>query len=95
MAKKTTVSLGVALDIMHVSALKNRLASAMAKGLPVVLISDKVEKADSAGLQLMYSFKQKMKQKQLDLIWKKPSESLLQACELLGMTGSLMTEEEQ
>ncbi|WP_196137319.1 lipid asymmetry maintenance protein MlaB [Aliikangiella sp. G2MR2-5] len=89
MGKKTTVSLGGALDIMNVAGLKARLEGALAKNLSVVLISDKVEKADTAGLQLIYAFIQKVEKNGYRVNWQKPSDALIQASEILGMQEAL------
>lgn len=89
MAKKTTVSLGSALDIANVSGLKKRLVTAIEKELPVVLVAEKVDKTDSAGLQLIYAFIQKVNQKGHQVSWQKPSDSILETSEILGMTGAL------
>ena len=89
MSKKTTVSLGNALDIMHASGLKTRLTTALAKNMPVVLISDKIEKADTAGLQLIYAFIKKVEHNGHSITWQKPSATLYQACELLGMSQAI------
>ena len=89
MAKKTTVSLGHALDIQNASALKSRLENALSKSLPVVLVSDKVEKADTAGLQLIYSFIKEVENQGRDVSWQKPSDSLIQASETLGLSEKL------
>jgi len=89
LADKTTVSLGTALDIMHASGLKERLAGALDKKSHIVLISDKVTRADTAGLQLIYAFKKEVESQQKELSWQKPSDSLLVACEALGMSEAL------
>ncbi len=89
MSNKTTVSLGSALDIMHASGLKERLTAALDKKPHIVLISGKVERADTAGLQLIYAFKKEVESRDRQLSWQKPSDALLQACESLGMTEAL------
>lgn len=89
MTKTTSVSLGSALDIVQVSSLKSRLSKALAKNLSIQLVADKVEKADTAGLQLIYAFIQKAQQKDHSVCWKKPSDALLQASEILGMRNAL------
>ena len=89
MSDKTTVSLGSALDIMHASGLKERLAAALEKKSHIVLISDKVERADTAGLQLIYAFKQEVAAQNKEMSWQKPSDNLLAACEVLGMSEAL------
>lgn len=86
MSKKTTVSLGTALDIMHAKSLKTRLAAAIAKNIPVVLVSNKVEKADTAGLQLIYAFIKNVEMQGNTVSWKNPSDMLYQACKILGMS---------
>lgn len=85
MSKKTTVSLGNALDIMNVSGLKARLSSAMEKKLTVVLIADKIDKVDTAGIQLIYAFIKKIEQQDNTVVWQKPSDTLLQISETIGM----------
>jgi len=89
LSDKTTVSLGSALDIMNASSLKERLTGALDKKSHIVLISDKVERADTAGLQLIYSFKKEIESQQKKLSWQKPSDALLGACEALGMSDAL------
>ena len=88
-AKKTTVSLGTALDIVNASSLKARLENALAKNLSVTLVGDKVERADTAGLQLIYSFIKKVEQQGCKVTWQKPSDNLIQSSEVLGMSEQL------
>lgn len=89
MNDKTTVSLGTALDIMHASGLKERLTAALEKKPHIVLLAEKVERADTAGLQLIYSFRQAVTASNKQMSWKKPSDALLQASDLLDLTAAL------
>lgn len=89
MGDKTTVSLGAALDIMHAAGLKERLDAALQKKPNVVLISDKVERADTAGLQLIYAFKRELTAQGKQMSWQKPTDSLITACQTLGMASAL------
>jgi len=90
MSDKTTVSLGSALDIMHANALKERLQTALQKKQShIVLISDKVERADTAGLQLIYAFKTAVEGEQKQFSWQKPTDALINACKMLGMSKAL------
>ena len=89
MSKTTSVSLGCSLDIIHASSLKSRLSKALAKNLSILLVADKVEKADTAGLQLVYAFIQKAHQQENSVCWKKPSDALIQASETLGIREAL------
>ncbi|MFT6733182.1 MAG: anti-anti-sigma regulatory factor [Polaribacter sp.] len=89
MANKTTLNLGSALDIVNASTLKPRLMSALKKKPHIVLIADKVERSDTAGVQLIYSFLQCAKKKDLAVTWQKPSANLLDIAEKLGMSRDL------
>jgi len=89
MANKTTLNLGSAIDIVHASTLKPMLMSALKKKPHIVLIADKVERSDTAGVQLIYSFLQCAKKKDLAVTWKKPSANLLDIAEKLGMSRDL------
>lgn len=95
MVKKTSVRLGNALDIMHAAQLKTRLETCLAKNKPVVLISDKVERADTAGLQLIYAFIQAVESAGHSVSWQKPSDPLRQIAETLGMEQHLNLQEQQ
>jgi anti-anti-sigma regulatory factor len=83
------VNLGEALDIVHASKLKDRLASSLSKKDSIVLIADKVKKADTAGLQLVYAFIKKATDSNKSVSWQKPSEELLQASVKLGLKSEL------
>ena len=89
MSKITTVSLGNALDIMHVANIKERLLASLKKKSRIVLIADKVEKVDTAGLQLIYAFKLEVETHNKHLAWQKPSTILKNACHSLGMSEAL------
>lgn len=89
LSEKTTVSLGTALDIMHAAGLKERLMAALQKKPHLVLISDKVERVDTAGLQLLYAFKLEVESQKKQLSWQKPTDILLAACDSLGISAAL------
>lgn len=89
MSKNTTVSLGKALDIEHAAIMKERLVAALKKKSRIVLVSDKVEKVDTAGLQLIYAFKLEVETLNKQLSWQKPSKVLKNACHALGMNEAL------
>ncbi|TQV75335.1 STAS domain-containing protein [Aliikangiella marina] len=89
MTKKATISLGEALDIAHVGKLKPRLTNCLAKNLPVQIAADKIEKVDSAGLQLMCCFIREVENKGNPVTWTKTSDSIFTIAELLGLTNSL------
>ncbi|MET1255047.1 STAS domain-containing protein [Aliikangiella maris] len=89
MNKKATVSLGNALDIAHAANLKGRLETALHKQLPVVLVASNIERADTAGLQLVYAFIEAVQHQGGSVTWQKPTDVLIQASEILGMSKAL------
>lgn len=89
MADKTSFSCGESLDIQQASALYKRLQKSVEKALRIELKSDSVKKADTAGLQMLVSLRNELKTLGGDIVWKKPSEELIQSAELLGLAGCL------
>ena len=89
MTTKTTFSCGDALDIVHAIALHGRLLKSLAKSSTIELKASKVEKADTAGLQLMISLSEEIKKTGGNLIWKNPSPALIKAAKLLGVSQQL------
>lgn len=55
----------------------------------VVLQAEDVQRADTAGLQLLTAFVHAAKERQLNLDWDKPSDKLCSAASLLGLDGAL------
>ncbi|MCO7226121.1 STAS domain-containing protein [Pleionea sp. CnH1-48] len=90
MGNKVSVSCGSHLDIQHANALKERLVKALEKNPESFVINGgKVERTDSAGVQLLFSFIREARQKDIDISWQKPSEELLRGVQILGMLESL------
>lgn len=55
----------------------------------VVLEGDQVERIDAASLQLFYSFIEQAKEDGIDVVWRSPSDALLNNAKLLGMEEAL------
>jgi anti-anti-sigma regulatory factor len=89
MASKTTFSCGDALDIVHASSLYSRLQKSLEKSTTIELKADAVEKADTAGLQLIAALSKEAAKTGGKLIWKKPSKTLTDAAERLGLSQSI------
>ncbi len=89
MANKTTFSCGEALDIVHATSLYNRLQKALLKSSVIELKAEHVEKADTAGLQLMAALAREVEKTGGKLIWKKPTQALSQAADRLGLSQAL------
>jgi len=88
-AEKTTFSCGDSLDIHVASSLHKRLQKSMHKALTIELKADGVTKADTAGLQVFVSLRNELKTLGGDIVWKKPSDDLVRASDLLGLSEAL------
>lgn len=85
MSQKSTMTLPERLDISQANVIKDRMDKALAKNVAKIEVkADKVERADSAGIQLLLSFKAAVKEQGRELVLLKPSDELLIAAELLG-----------
>jgi ABC-type transporter Mla MlaB component len=85
MSTKTSLSLGASLSILQASKLHQRLGISLEKSSTIELKADKVQKVDSAGLQLILSLKKEVDTCGGELSWKNPSIALLEAARLLGL----------
>jgi len=87
MSKKSTLSLPNRLDISEVVSLKDRMDKALEKDSTVVDVkADKVQRLDSAGLQLLLSFKAAVINADKVMSLSNPTDEFLAAVELLGAT---------
>ncbi|MCP3674946.1 MAG: STAS domain-containing protein [Gammaproteobacteria bacterium] len=87
MSDKTTLTLPEQLDIAQVVSLKDRMDKALAKEVSVFeLIAEKIERVDSAGMQLLLSFKNAVQEANKEFKLLKPSDEFLTAADLLGST---------
>ena len=87
MSDKTTLTLPEQLDISQVDSLKDRMDKSLAKDVSIFELSaDKVERVDSAGIQLLLSFKNAVKEANKEFKLLKPSDEFLAAADLLGTT---------
>ena len=89
MATKTSFSCGEALDIVNANSLFTRLTKALEKSSTVEIKADKVSKCDTAGLQLFVALKREVSKTGGRLIWKKPSDVLLNSAKNLGLDQTL------
>lgn len=89
MADKTTFSCGESLDVQQAEALYKRLQKCMEDSINIELKSDDVKKADTSGLQMIISLRKELNSLGGDIVWKKPSQELIQSAVLLGLTENL------
>ena len=87
MSKKSTLSLPERLDISEADSLKERMDKALDKDSTVLDIkADKVERLDSAGLQLLLSYKTAVSNAGKKMSFSNPTAEFLAAVKLLGAT---------
>ncbi|MBL4827748.1 MAG: STAS domain-containing protein [Spongiibacteraceae bacterium] len=89
MATNSNFTCGSALDIANVNTLLARLNKTLEKTSTITIKADKITKCDTAGLQLFIALKQEISQTGGQLIWKKPSEALINSAKLLGLDQAL------
>lgn len=73
----------------QVAELRARLVAALQEATPVVLRAAEVEQADTAALQLLVTYWQDAKGRDIPVRWEAPSQPLQQAARLLGVTTHL------
>lgn len=85
MSKKSTLTLPERLDISQTDALMNKMEKVLSKdSLKIELKAEKVERADSAGIQLLLSFQMAAIDMGKEVSVLNPSEDFLAAADLLG-----------
>ncbi|MFT5519874.1 MAG: anti-anti-sigma regulatory factor [Enterobacterales bacterium] len=85
MSKKCTLSLPERLDISEAVSLKERMDKALDKDSTVLDVkADKVGRVDSAGVQLLLSFKAAAIEAGKEVNLSNPTDEFLAAVELLG-----------
>jgi len=79
------IDCGEIADIAQVAALYSRLRLAIDDGLSVRLNISRLERVDTAFLQLLYSFQRDAVAKGVRLDWSKPAQPFCEAVGILGM----------
>jgi len=77
------------LSIEDVSTLRDQLQEALNAGRPVSIDASRVERADTASLQLLCAFFRTAHERQVHARWQSPASALRDAAARLGLTESL------
>lgn len=80
------VALGSSLTIAETASLKSALMDLLASSGPVVFDAVNVERADTAGIQLLLAFIHAARRHGLELSWGPTSEALLGTASCLGLS---------
>ncbi|MBX2809454.1 MAG: STAS domain-containing protein [Cellvibrionaceae bacterium] len=84
-AEPISIHCGETLNIASAADLQQQFNSALEKSSTIEIIADAVAKVDTAGLQLMVALNRELERSNGSLLWKTPSEVLLQAAASLGL----------
>ena len=84
-ADTTHVALEAALGIADARVLHEKLNAALAAATPVVMDASRVERLDTAVMQVLTGFCRAARERSLALTWQNPSPALQQAVRLLGL----------
>lgn len=85
----SVVDCGDSLDIRVVEEIKTGLIHALETGKAITLKSEAVERIDTAGLQLLCALVNDAKAKDLVVQWESPSQTIIEAAQLTGLTNTL------
>ncbi len=84
--KKTAkIKLEGVLSIKNIQELKAKLDEALAQQKDIVFDAAKLERVDTAALQLMAAFAKKLHENGFSLTWSKPSHDIIDIAQLLAM----------
>lgn len=91
MAATVDISLPENLTIANVHGLHEELEALVGQheNDRVVIHAESVNRADTAGLQLLLAFVHTAKEHQITLDWQEPSEKLISAANVLGLEEAL------
>ena len=89
MSNQVSVDLPENLTIATAEGLHDELEPLVTGSQDVTLNGAAVARVDTAGVQIIYSFMQALENAGASVNWEKPSDSLLEASEKLGMTEHL------
>ncbi|RJQ47225.1 MAG: STAS domain-containing protein [Gammaproteobacteria bacterium] len=84
-AAQTLVRCGESLDISCARELHQELSKALGKALPVMIDAGRVERVDTAALQLFAAFWLQARLRKLPVQWSNPSEALCRSARLQSL----------
>lgn len=84
-ADTTEVALEVSLGITDAQRLHELLSPVLLAGKPIAIYGGRVERIDTATMQVLVSFYRAAHEHGLTLSWHKPSPALQQTAQLLGL----------
>lgn len=85
MKKTSKIKLEGVLSIKNIQELKTKLDEGLVQQKDIVFDASKLERVDTAALQLIAAFSKKMHENGLSLSWSKPGKDIIEIAQLLDM----------
>ena len=85
----TEIQCNESLDISMAASLHRTLKEALESGVAVTLRADKVERADTAALQVLVAFMRAARARGITVFWNEPSAAVRRSAQLLGLAHEL------
>ena len=89
MSRPKSVDLPANLTISTAEALYEKFEALLLEDCDINVNAKAVERVDTAGLQLLYVFKDALSKRNLTMKWKSTSESLIEAATQIGLSEKL------
>lgn len=89
MSDSLQIELASVINLSTISTLKSQLDEAVGKDSDVIVLGANVEKVDTAALQLLMVFSEKIKAGGNVVSWLQPSEEVYNVAALLGLESAL------
>ncbi len=86
MKEKTCITLGELLCITNAESMYKRFIKALSVSNTIEIKADKVQKVDTAGLQIVVAVKRKLDKSGGNIMWNKPSKELIDSARILGVS---------
>ena len=79
------LELGQVISIKTINVLKEQLDDALEQKKSVVLLGNNVDQVDTAAVQLLVAFNERLKSDGFAMSWEQPSEEVCSVVALLGL----------
>lgn len=83
------ITLNAHLDITEAKTTHEQLSEAINAGDIISIDASRVERADTAGIQLLLAFKKLVEKQKKQIQWESPSRALSRSIKKLGLTDAI------
>jgi anti-anti-sigma regulatory factor len=81
----TVIDCGDSLGIANVGDMYTRVLSSLAEGQLIQFNVSKIERIDTAAMQMIYAFSKEATKHGHDLVWEDASEAFVRSAQILGL----------